>query len=61
MKEDFLSRLPVDDTESDVHGSSRITDNEDIDVYFVGASGLWPCLGYTDYAWDLPELFTTCF
>lgn len=42
-KADFLSHLPVDITESDVHGSSRIT-HEDVDVCFVGAFVIWPHL-----------------
>lgn len=37
----FLSRLPVDATQSDVmKGDSGLTHPDDVEVYFVGASGL---------------------
>lgn len=31
-------------TESDTHGDSAFTHPDDVDVYFVGASALWPRL-----------------
>ena len=39
---DFLSRLPVDAIPEDIEGDCRLTHPDDVDVYFVGASGLWP-------------------
>lgn len=35
----FLARLAADDTESDVNTLSRITQDKDLDVFFLGASG----------------------
>ena len=37
---DFLSRLPLPAAESDINGDSALTHPDDVDVYFVGASGL---------------------
>ena len=39
---DFLSRLSVDAIPEDIEGDCRLTHPDDVDVYFVGASGLWP-------------------
>ena len=39
---DDLYRLPVDTTWDGIEGHSRLTHPDDVDVCFVGASGLWP-------------------
>ena len=42
---DFLSRLPIPATESDIRGDSALTHPDDVDVYLVGAPGPCPRLG----------------
>lgn len=38
----YLSRLPVYATQSDVGGARQLTHQDEVGVYFVGASGHWP-------------------
>ena len=37
---DLMSRLPLPATEADNHPDARLSDPADIDVYFIGASGV---------------------
>ena len=39
---DVLSRLPLPATSEDIQPRYRLTDPSDLDVYFVGASGIHP-------------------
>ena len=39
---DMLSRLPQPPSNQDISGDTRITDPDDMDVYFIGASRVWP-------------------
>ena len=39
---DVLSRLPQPPSSNDFSGDTRITDPDDMDVYFIGASRVWP-------------------
>ena len=39
---DILSRLPQQHSEEDVSGQFRLSDPADVDVYFIGASGVLP-------------------
>lgn len=41
---DFLSHRPQKATEKDASEAWRLFHPEDVDVYFVGASGLWRCI-----------------
>ena len=41
---DFLSRLPQPATDFDTAKMGRLSHPDDVDVYFVGASGFWPRL-----------------
>lgn len=43
------------------HGPSRITHDEDVDVYLVRASGLWSRSRYTDKTTHLPNPFADFF
>lgn len=54
---DLLSGSPVDATESNVHDPSRITHEEDVDVYYVGASGLRLRPRCSDYTTHLSSPF----
>lgn len=40
VNDDFLSCPPVEVTQWDINGNTRPTYPNDVDVYFVGASGL---------------------
>ena len=42
---DLMSRLPLPATEEATCDNLRLTDPSDVDVYFVGASGVQPRLG----------------
>ena len=39
---DMLSRLPQPLDDEEQFGDARITDPDVVDVYFVGAAGVWP-------------------
>lgn len=54
---DFLLRLPVSATDSNVDRSSQIT-HKDVDVYSEGAPGVWPRLRYTACTSDLSKPFS---
>ena len=41
---DMLSRLPKDYSEEDASGKNSIANPDDVDVYFIGASGVQPRL-----------------
>ena len=38
----MLSRLPQPPDDEDQFGDARITEPDDVDVYFVEAAGVWP-------------------
>lgn len=42
---DLMSRLPLPATAEDTSANLRLSDPSDVDVYFVGASGVQPRLG----------------
>lgn len=52
---DFLLRILVDLTESDAYSSSQITHDENIDMYIITTSGLWPRFRFPKTTSYLPE------